>query len=180
MSKQKSHVWNIEALKEYFDALLVETDRRYVERFNSHEKAVDAALNAHQQAVEKAEEATEKRFDAINEFRQALSDAYGAMMPRPEFAQAFGGLNEKLEILAGRVSQNMARSEVEARVNTLDQKVDARGAGFDQKIDELQKRMERSEGRAQGLNRGWALLIGVIGLVATATSIYAALSGHIH
>lgn len=160
--------WSVATLKVFVMALMTEADRRYMERFRAHEDAVNAALAAHQRAVEKAEAATEKRFDTINEFKQALSDAYAAMMPRTESLQGFASVNEKMDIMGQRVASNMLKTEVEARMGSLVQK-----------IDDLQQRMERNEGRAQGMSRGWALLLGTIGLIATLTSLYVAFSGHL-
>ena len=72
--------------------LLDERDRRYAElraadqeslklALNSQEKAVAAALAAADRAVSKADFATEKRFDAVNEFRATLSDQAAHLMP---------------------------------------------------------------------------------------------------
>src|ERR1700726_2034245 len=90
MSDEKHKICEREMLD-----LLDERDRRYAElraadqeslklALNSQEKAVAAALAAADRAVSKADFATEKRFDAVNEFRATLSDQAAHLMPRAE------------------------------------------------------------------------------------------------
>ena len=55
-------------------ALLAEMDLRNQQRFEAQGQAVVAALTSAEKAVQKAEIATEKRFESVNEFRQALND----------------------------------------------------------------------------------------------------------
>jgi len=64
-------IWTLEAFKEYAES-----------RFEGIQREVKLALDAAQTAVTKAETATEKRFDAVNEFRGQLSDQAASFMPR--------------------------------------------------------------------------------------------------
>lgn len=81
------------------------TLREYVDaRFDSQEKAVNAALAAAQKAVDKAEVASEKRFEAVNEFRAALGDQARLLMPRIEAEQAFKAMAEKIDVLTTRIN----------------------------------------------------------------------------
>jgi hypothetical protein len=85
--------------------------REYVDiRFEAQEKSVNAALTASDRAVNKAEAASEKRFDAVNEFRAALADNARLMMPRAESEQANKVLSSKIETLEGRVNSWKDRS----------------------------------------------------------------------
>jgi hypothetical protein len=93
-------------LKEHFEALLAdmdlryrtlldEKDVRYQQRFDAQGQALTAALAAAERgretamlaaekAVTKAEIANEKRFEAVNEFRQTLSDQTASFPSRVE------------------------------------------------------------------------------------------------
>jgi len=73
-------------LRDHLLALMAEKDKRDEQRFEAQEKAVRdallaaekavaAALTTAKEAVAKAETATEKRFESVNEFRSALTDA---------------------------------------------------------------------------------------------------------
>jgi hypothetical protein len=81
------------------------TLREYVDaRFDSQEKAVNAALAAAQKAVDKAEAASEKRFESVNEFRAALGDQARLLMPRSEAEQQFKTISEKIDVLTTRIN----------------------------------------------------------------------------
>lgn len=80
--------------------LINERDRQYQQRFESQEKAVNAALiaakeavnaalSAAQTAVNKAEIANEKRLDNQNEFRGQLKDQASTLLPRTEAEARF-------------------------------------------------------------------------------------------
>jgi hypothetical protein len=98
-------------------ALLAEMDLRYQQRFDaqgqalaaallSAEKAVQTALIAAEKAVTKAEAATEKRFEGVNEFRQALSDQTASFPTRNEL----DSLRERVAELATRMDKTEGRS----------------------------------------------------------------------
>lgn len=94
--------WNLDTLKEYFQALLAEVDKRNQQRFDSQEKAVAAALQAAKEAVTKAETAAEKRFDSVNEFRQQLSDQANSFMPMREADQRLRVLENHINRQGGK------------------------------------------------------------------------------
>jgi hypothetical protein len=76
-----------------------ERDRRYMERFVAQERATGAALDAAQRAVEKAEVASEKRFEAVNEFRATLQDQTNTFITRNEINPVIKALEDKLDLL---------------------------------------------------------------------------------
>ncbi len=99
------------------DMLREEMDKRYQQRFDAQqqalqdalvaqEKAVTAALMAADRAVVKAETASEKRFDGVNEFRGAMADLQSGLMPRSEAEQRIAALAEKFDDLADRVNRS--------------------------------------------------------------------------
>jgi hypothetical protein len=84
-----------------------ERDRRYDERFKATDERTNLALISSEKAVGKAELATEKRFDAVNEFRGQLKDQAATLMPRAEVDTRFNALAEKIEsIKTGSVVQS--------------------------------------------------------------------------
>jgi hypothetical protein len=79
--------------------------REYIDiRFDAQEKAVQSALASADRAVAKAEAASDKRFEAVNEFRASLNDNTRTLMPRAEYEQAIKAMNEKIDILTNRVN----------------------------------------------------------------------------
>lgn len=97
--------------------LINERDRQYQQRFESQEKAVNAALiaakeavnaalSAAQTAVNKAEVANEKRLDNQNEFRGQLKDQAAMLMPRSEADIRF----KSIESAIAQHSDVLARS----------------------------------------------------------------------
>jgi hypothetical protein len=105
---------------DYIDRFLEERDRRYTERFEAQnaalnaaflaaDKAVQAALLAAEKAVIKAEVAAERRFESVNEFRGQLADQAKTFLPRQEYdvqhAALAKGLAERLEAESRRINE---------------------------------------------------------------------------
>ena len=135
---------DIVSLREYVEAMLVQSDLRYQQRFDAQtiavnaamsaaEKAINTALLASEKAVLKAETASERRFESVNEFRGSLNDMVSTLIPRKEADERFKALAEKLDALQGRIDKN--------------------------------------EGSGAGMRQGWGLLIGAIGMLAALGSI---------
>jgi hypothetical protein len=80
-----------------FKKLMDERDRRYEERFRATDEKTGLALTSSEKAVAKAEVATEKRFDAVNEFRGQLKDQAATLLPRAEANIEFNSLRKDLE-----------------------------------------------------------------------------------
>lgn len=104
----------------HFEALAVENDRRYEERFRATDRLFTQALAAQKEliaaiqlaadkAVGKAEAANEKRFDGVNEFRAALTDQTAHFMPRPEVESRFSAMSEKLNTAIQRAAVDDGR-----------------------------------------------------------------------
>lgn len=75
------------------------------QRFDSSDKAINAALAAAKEAVLKAEAASEKRFEAVNEFRASLSDQQRTLMPRVESELVVKNLADRLKVLEDAKTQ---------------------------------------------------------------------------
>jgi hypothetical protein len=104
-------------LRQHFEALLAEKDKRDNQRFEAsqqaltaaliaQETAVRAAMTAAEKAVTKAEAATEKRFESVNEFRKTLSDQTSTFPNRIELQ----ALAERVSDLATRMDRTEGKS----------------------------------------------------------------------
>ena len=92
-------------LREHLKELLMEVDLRNQQRFEAQEKAVQAALVGAERAVLKAEAAAEKRFEAMNEIRGAMSDQGRMLIGREEALARMSGLEEKVGALTERLDK---------------------------------------------------------------------------
>jgi hypothetical protein len=100
------------AIQKFID----ERDRRYEERFKAMDEKTGLALTSSKEAVTKAEVATEKRFDAVNEFRGTLSDQAATLLPRAEATARFTSYDEKIEeIKRDIVALRESRSQSQGR-----------------------------------------------------------------
>jgi len=119
--------WTLASYVTHNENFLVERDRRYQERFSAQQHAVElalsrvdiefhehlrqyqteikAALDAAEKAIGKSEAAYEKRFEAVNEFRQTLSDQAATFMPRTEALQRADTNADKIDGLASRMDR---------------------------------------------------------------------------
>ena len=96
----------IDALQEHFSELSEEREDRNKERFLAMKTAVDAALLSSDRAISKAEQATEKRFEGVNEFREALADQSATLLPRTEYSVQHKGLNDLLTLCTDRLAEH--------------------------------------------------------------------------
>ena len=86
------------------EKLIAANDRRYQERFISMDDKTSLALAGSEKAVNKAEAATEKRFDAVNEFRGTLRDQATTLFPRAEAETKFKSLGDKMDDLKNEIA----------------------------------------------------------------------------
>jgi len=102
-AKQESG-WTVDTLKQHYDQRFADSETAVSAALVSQEKAVAAALAAAKEAVAKAETASEKRFDAVNEFRQTLTDQTNTFLPRPEYNAQHKALEEKVDIVTKKMN----------------------------------------------------------------------------
>lgn len=105
----KLNGWTVDTLRIYLFRLLDERDKRYAERFLDLEKALQVALQGSQKAIDKAENATERRFAAVNEFRQTLSDQATQFVVRKEADAQSARLTDRLVDLDKRITRAEGR-----------------------------------------------------------------------
>src|SRR5258705_13144795 len=66
---------------------------------------VPLSAEAADRAIQKNEQAAEKRFEGMNEFRQALSDQANTFLTRTEYSLNHKNLTDKVEVLNNRMSE---------------------------------------------------------------------------
>ena len=104
------------SLRAHFERLLAEKDLRDQQRFQAQEtgvsaalasqkEAVAAALSAADRAVLKAEAAADKRFDSVNEFRNALADQTKDFPTKAVVDGRFDALTAQVSALTGRMDR---------------------------------------------------------------------------
>jgi hypothetical protein len=74
------------------------------QRFAAAQSAVEAALASAEKAVSKAEAAAEKRFEAVNEFRSALTDQTRLFLPRTEYDSNHKALEDRIGVNTERMA----------------------------------------------------------------------------
>lgn len=100
-------------LTEQLSALDRLTDSKFITHrtlLDSQAEKVALALASADKAVSKAESATERRFEAVNEFRQTLSDQAALFATRKEVEQLVGSNAEKIASLTDRINKTEGRS----------------------------------------------------------------------
>lgn len=137
------------SLRDFLLALTDAADRRYEQRFRDQERAVDAALDAAAKAVDKAELASEKRFDAVNEFRAQQADLIAGFLPRPEYLAQHHALEDKVVAFEERLNVSLAR---------------------------VHSRLDMSEGRSSGIAAGWGYLVAAVSAVGVIVAIVYAIT----
>lgn len=76
------------------------------QRFSDQDKAVQATLLAAEKAVTKAEISSDKRFDAVNEFRAQLTDQTATFITRAEYEAQHAALQDRVSELTNRFNTN--------------------------------------------------------------------------
>ena len=115
-------------LKEHFEALLAEAEKRNGQRFDaqqlavktamdSAEKAVTNAMAAAEKAVAKAEIAADKRLDGLNELRQMALDWKTEFARQTTVDLQIKGVSDKVDALQGTSAGG--RNETIARIVQL-------------------------------------------------------------
>ena len=92
---------DVRTLQVQVDAL----DRLLTAQLKAQDEKVQLALASAEKAITKAETATEKRFEGVNEFRQALSDQAGTFVTNDKLDGKIGALAAEVRGLSTAVSR---------------------------------------------------------------------------
>lgn len=114
------------------------------QRLSDERLRAEQRFQAQQEAIAKLEIATEKRFEGVNEFRAQLADQAHTFMNRNESIQRHDATAERIGALETRVMEALAL---------------------------VNSRLDLSAGRGAGLDKGWTLLVGAVGFVATISAL---------
>jgi hypothetical protein len=146
--------WTTELLNTYLSRVIDERDRSYQQRWEAQEKAVADALSAAEKAVTTALISQEKAVaNAFNAQEKAVASALSAAERAVAKAEAssekrFDNLNEKIELS-----------------NTILDKFESNTKSLVGRIDDLRAYKDSNSGKANGLNTGWAYLLGLVSLI---------------
>jgi acyl-CoA reductase-like NAD-dependent aldehyde dehydrogenase len=114
--------------------------------FSAQKESVAAALAAADRAVQKAETSAEKRFEAVNEFRETLADQQRSLMPR---------------------------AETEALMKAMDAKLEVALKSMQERTDQNAKHLATMEDRSLGTSNGWQWAVLVVGLFFSLVGVLA-------
>lgn len=149
---KKPSDWTVATLYEYFSALMAESDRRVFDRLHEMDRRYEERYREQKENVTTAFASAEKAVNA------ALAASKEAVL-KAEFAseRRFEGVNEFRSALADQQRTLMPRSEFESIVSAQDAKIDA-----------LEKRQDRQEGRGAGIKDFIGWIIAAIAVLAFA------------
>lgn len=127
------------------------TDAKFITQktmLDAQANQVAIALEASEKAIIKAEVATDKRFEAVNEFRKSLSDLSSMMATRRELEQVINEVKHNISQLNEQTSELRSRLDVGP-----------------QGLSTLQNKYSTSEGVRQGNTEARAVAIAAIGIL---------------
>jgi hypothetical protein len=115
------------SLKEHFEALLAEAEKRNGQRFDAQQEAVTTALNAAKEAVTaamsaaekavaKAETAADKRLDGLNELRQMALDWKTEFARQTTVDLQIKNVSDRLSTLENARQETSGKSTGQAQV----------------------------------------------------------------
>ena len=142
----------ITALRQLVD----ERDHRYEDRFTATDDKTSLALTSSKEAVAKAEAATEKRFDAVNEFRKTLADQATGFMPRQEYIANHQSMQEKIE----------------TQKESMTKEISALRDNVSKEIQSLRESRSETEGKSSGFNASWGIAISIAFLTVAILALF--------
>jgi len=196
---QISTGWTTTTLMEYYKDRHIDLQAQMAQRFDSQQRALEAAISAQGKAIDaaltavtlasnKAERAMELRFESVNEFRQQLSDQTATFMTRDEINSTGLRYAEQVRVLTDRVSFHISRDEamgaidrnaerIQELIKRMDRFID-RDAVMAQynivmtKVDEIAKAQTLSSGNRSGMHASWAFAGAVITILIAIVALY--------
>lgn len=94
-----------DAMAEALSAQIAEVDRRAIASLDAARREANFAQEANDRAIQKAEVASDKRFDAVNEFREQLREQTASFMPREVVDQLVTQINQRITTLESMALQ---------------------------------------------------------------------------
>lgn len=142
--------WTPGLLKEHFEALMAEQDRRYMLRFTEKDLRDQQRFDGQEKAVDGALAKANDKLEEMNEFRGAQRDVIETRIARTE-----------VQAIAGAITDRQDRFEADTRKT----------------LDELRGQDRETKGRSGGINAGWGYLVAAITIAGVLVAIVVALNG---
>jgi hypothetical protein len=145
---EKNQNEKLAAFAEHMEQRFVDNDKRYLERFEGQEKARVDSLAAIEKStasdlrntkenVAKQDAAYEKRFEAVNEFRNTLADQATRFIQRVEVENSIASVKDRIE----------------TGLKSLTDKYDTKYDAMNSTVTNLSSRLDRGEGRDAGVDK---------------------------
>jgi hypothetical protein len=179
--------WTVETSIDHVNALLGAMEKRYQDRFEAQERAVELALTSSREALQAAfaaqREAIVAAFaaqkEAINaalaSADRAVQKAENATEKRFESVNEFRGtLDQQQRTLIPRSEVMVLIDGVNEKIGSLTKQVEERTANLTKQIDEMRSQMRDQLIERKGIQGGWGYAVGVVGLVLTVAVIIGA------
>jgi hypothetical protein len=163
---------------EGFEELMEERDRRYGERFDAQDRAVSAAFQAQKElnrivaessekAIIKAENAQRDYNQRSNEFRGALDDQAKVMsrdmLSRKEYESSRCALDDKINALGGKYDEKI--DDIKDNIQGIRESLSKTG-GKEEKTTEVRAQQQWSVSTVGAwVVGGCGLVIGIISLI---------------
>lgn len=173
--------WTVDTLHEHMrqrvgdlwahlDSRAVAQQTAMHEAISTINRIVDVRFDASKEAVDKAQDATEKRFEAVNEFRAQLADQASTFIPRREVETLVDRLTDQITELFSLAravqADTISRTEYDARHSSLADKIDSQGS-----------RLTKYEGNSAGSKQAWLYLTGGLAAILTIIIIVLTVKG---
>lgn len=136
--------WTIDTLHVMLMKVMDERDRRHEQRFDAQEKA-----------VLKAETATEKRFEGVNEFRQALADQTRESPTRIEVDAQYKSLSDQ--------------------ISNAQKSLEDKAASNSARISALEGDMKALSGQSRGVQQQWGYIFAAVGAITAIAAVVIAI-----
>ena len=117
IEKDKRYDQRFQAQEQAVQLALARVDKEFHEHLQSVREETSAALDAADKAINKSEVSIEKRFDAVNEFRAQLADQASSFMPRKESDVRMDAVTEKIDANANRINELQLRMTSRLDIN---------------------------------------------------------------
>lgn len=127
--------WTLDTLRACFDGRIAELENRLLAhaaedalRHSMDQRYAESTLAATKEAITKAERATELRFEAVNEFRQTLTDQATKFMTLAafnEFQKSAQGYRDSTEQRVNELATRVGMRDAE-RMGTKNERMDSR------------------------------------------------------
>lgn len=165
--------WSVDTALDYLLGLIAANDRRYEQRFEATQRALDLGLEERRMSVEAAFTAQKSAVDAaFAAQKDAIDTAFEAQnraIIKAENAteKRFESVNEFRATLDNQQRTLINRSEVTVLVDGLKDRID----NLTKNVDEMKARRREFESEREGIKGGWGYAVGVVGFLLTILSL---------